>query len=373
MLATWPIRKILSHIALVVNILVAGAMVVTCYAGTVDPRHIPLAAAAAMAAPIAIFAMFVLLVMDIIWWRRTAIFAAVAIAACLPSVLDNFPLNTPPGNLNAVEAANSFTLMTYNLYEFQDLTGEYPGNRNPAIDYIIEADPDVVCLQETSFFGTDSLVHITGDQIDTLSHRYPYILRSTATAVTLLSKYKATALRTIPDQHTSGNGYAAYALDIQGHRVAVFNVHLASLGLTDNDKQLFRDITDMKRSKVSAHAVKTELLDKISSAAVQRANETEDLIRDIAQYGGDNVVVCGDFNDVPGCWALRRLADTKLREVYPAVGLLYMRTFSHNRLYFRIDHVLWRGCMKPHEMTRGNVRWSDHFPLVTTFVFDDKE
>lgn len=368
---SWPIRKILTVIAAALNLVCAGAMITACYAGTIDPREMPLSAVAAMVAPIAIFAMVVLLVLDLIWWRKTAIFAAIALAACLPAVTDNFPLNLPPGNLDAAERENSFTLLTYNLYQYEDQTGLYPDDRNPSIQYIIDTDADVVCLQETSFFGTNETLHITGDQIDTLSRRYPYILRNPVTDATLLSKYKATALRTISDQQKPGNGYAAYAIEIKGRRVAVFNVHLASLGLTDSDKKLFRDITNMKRHNVSRQAVKTELIDKISAAAVMRANETEDLLRDISKYGGENVVVCGDFNDVPGCWALRRLADAQLHEVYPAVGLLYMRTYSHNRFYFRIDHVLWRGNMKAFDMERGNVRWSDHFPLLTTFVFDD--
>ena len=58
------------------------------------------------------------------------------------------------------------------------------------------------------------------------------------------------------------------------------------------------------------------------------------------------------------------------REVYPEVGMGYMSTYNRNRFWFRIDHVLYRGNLRPVSMERGKTASSDHYPLLTTFVFD---
>ena len=46
-------------------------------------------------------------------------------------------------------------------------------------------------------------------------------------------------------------------------------------------------------------------------------------------------------------------------------------TYHGNRFYFRIDHVLYGGDMEAVDIERGDVPSSDHYPLLTTFVFDE--
>ncbi len=36
-------------------------------------------------------------------------------------------------------------------------------------------------------------------------------------------------------------------------------------------------------------------------------------------------------------------------------------------MYFCIDHTLYRGGLVPVRMTRGDIRSSDHYPLLTEF------
>ena len=40
----------------------------------------------------------------------------------------------------------------------------------------------------------------------------------------------------------------------------------------------------------------------------------------IRHYGGPNVIVCGDFNDVPGSYPVRSFADAGFQSVYPKIG-----------------------------------------------------
>lgn len=363
-------RRILSIALKVLTTIACLTLLASAWAGSVDPRHFPLAAVLAMVVPIAAVAVTVLLVADLLWSRLAAILAGLTLAVTAPVLLDNFPIHAPGGKSVPEGMADStWTLLTYNVYDFEDISGRYDGNLNPTLSYIIAADADVVCLQEAEYFSPLKKFHVGRAQLDTLADMYPHILLD-GKGQCLLSKFPATQVRTSFNADTPGNGnIAAYVLNIRGHRVALFNVHLQSIGLTADDKSMYRNITSLKGG-TNVREVKGQLLDKLSAAASVRAEQTEFLVRDINKFGGENVVVCGDFNDVPGCWSLRRLSDLQLHEVYPQVGLGYMRTYNLNRFYFRIDHILYRGSFRPLSLRRGNLKSSDHYPQLVTFLFD---
>lgn len=352
----------------VINVVVALALLASCWAGHIDPRWLPIAAVVAMTVPITVPVALGLLVIDCFRWKRQALVLGVCIAASAPGALQTFALSWPASMPDPDDATKrTFTLLTYNVIHFIDQDERYPGDVNPTMGYILSADADIVCLQEVLELGVSERLHLRAAQIDSLSQRYPHIIVNGSGAV-LFSKFPVTPLD-IAAGKEPGCDVAAYAIDIYGKRVAVYNVHLRSFGLTGADRNLYRDLTKL-HGKGRMDEVKTELIRKIETAAVERADEMEVLTRDIQKTGGANVIVCGDFNDVPGSWSVRRLGDIDLRPVWPDTGLGYMRTYNRNRFYFQIDHVLWRGNMQPVRMQRGNVTCSDHFPVLTTWVID---
>ncbi len=48
---------------------------------------------------------------------------------------------------------------------------------------------------------------------------------------------------------------------------------------------------------------------------------------------GGNVIVCGDFNDVPGCRALRILESAGLTDAYAELGLGPTITFNASHFF----------------------------------------
>lgn len=367
----FTVKLILRIAVRILNIIIGLALLASCYAGCVDPRFIPFASVVAMAAPVMIILAAVMLVIDLIWYRRRAIFMGICIVLCSGQIIENFPVNFGSGKVSPEEKADSWTLLSYNTYMFRDVDGRYPDGTNRTLSQIIAADADVVCLFECYFVDTDPKTHISQSQADTIRSRYPYRV-SDDVGQTILSKFPLRPLQVSPTNSRGLLRMIAYSVDIRGRRVALFLTHLQSMRMDNDDIAMFSNVAGMKE-RPHARAVKRQLIDKIEAASVQRAGQTEQLIRDIREFGGENVVVCGDFNDVPGSWPLRRLGDAGLKEVYPEVGLGYMRTYNRNRMYVRIDHVLYRGNMRAVSMRRGNVPSSDHFPLLTTFVFTPAE
>lgn len=364
------LRSFVNACMLVLNLQLAAGLVFSAYAGCESPVERPLMGVVVLTFPLWLAAIVLVLVLDLVWWRRFAPVPVLAILAALPMVWDTCPLNIGKGIASGTPTSRIFTVLTYNVMNLQDNTGRYPGDINPAVSYILRTDADIVCLQELKVVEQLPEFHVGQAQLDSLHARYPYVMLS-GYAMTLLSKYPVENLHLEParGKGTGYNDMGGYVLQVEGRRLALFSVHMQSYSLTGDDKAVYRDLTRLRPDE-DLREIKNTLVSKLASAAQRRAVQAQQLSRYIEYYGGRNVIVCGDFNDVPGCYALRALADCGLREVWPEVAFGPTWTYNDNRFYFRIDHMLWRGDFKPVDIRRGSLRASDHYPLLATFVWN---
>ena len=359
-------RKFVNILLWLVSVPAGLGLMASALGGHIDPTDWSLPAVAVLMLPVMFPVTLIVLLADLLWCRKAALWTGCCVAVSLPAILSAFPMHI--GAMREPrEDERSFTLMTWNVMDFLDQSGEYPGDINPSVSYILREDPDVVCLQEVEYFSPFEKSHLRSAQVDSLTRRYPYVLYD-GRAMLILSKFPAEFLHTgyINDEYGKGD-IEGCALNVEGERVALFSVHLRSYYLSASDKQLYGDLTRLK-GESRLKEVRSDLVGKVRAAAVGRAGQADALVRIIRKYGGENVIVCGDFNDVPGCYSLHRLADAGFSEVYPSLGFGYMNTYNARRFLFTIDHVLWRGALEPVRVTRGDIRTSDHYPLITTFV-----
>lgn len=266
-----------------------------------------------------------------------------------------------------------FTVMSYNVFGLVDQTNNYPGGINPTLSYILQNDADIVCLQELEALHSNKTLHITPAQLDSLHSQYPYVFIGSH-AQAIFSKFPVEPIQ-IGFKYSGESGsadMACFRTEIRGHKITIFNIHLQSFDLVKSDREMFARLKHLKGSEDEIAMMKNHLINKIREAGPQRVSDTEELIRYIKKFGGPNVIVCGDFNDVPGSYPLRMLAEEHLKEVYPEVGFGPMITYNAGGFNFRIDHILYRGEIKPLKMSRGRVRSSDHYPVIATFEISDK-
>ena len=348
----------------------ALGLLVASYAGKVEPQDFPIAPVLLLTYPIWIYGTFASLILDIFACRRALLVAIPAVAACIPALWAFAPLNFTTPQIPEGDEGRTFTLMTYNVGAFHNFTYSFPGDLNPTMSYLINSDADVVNLQEVYTFATSESEHITALQVDSIYREYPYVM-TFGEMQAMLSKYPAD-----PVSHNwrnvKGNEVAVFRLFIDGEPVTIVNVHLQSYGLTASDKLLYREITEMDALDFAKiDSVRTTLMSKINAAAQQRASDAHHLGELIKRFGGPNVIVAGDFNDVPGCYTLNYLADLGFHDVYSEVGFGPDITYNSDRFYFRIDHVLYRGALKPLSIRRGRIRSSDHYPLIVKFALTD--
>lgn len=365
--------RFLRGFCIAVDVVLVAALALTGYAGMVSPlQHGGLWGVFPLVFMPLLVLCLVLLLAQLFFCRAGAGVLFAGFLICAGPVLDNCPFNF--SSRSVPEGAESFTLMSYNVHNFglDDGTENPDTTSNPQVDYILEQNADIVCLQEASWIGTYSSKHLSWSQRERFFKTYPYVITD-GTELALLSKYPVKVVHLDnAKENFAGGLVACYHITLPSSRIlSIMNVHLDSPELANEDREMYMQLTDLQKRPVED--VKTMLFDKIRAAAVNRAVQARQLLRYIRLYCGPDAVLTGDFNDVPGCYTIRTLEDAGFRDVYPSVGLGPMITFNSTRMYLCIDHTMCRGKLVPVDMRKGRTRASDHYPLVTTFYVDKNQ
>ena len=337
------------------------------YGGYINPDKFALAQLANMTFPGWIVLTLILLAVNLFIRKKLAWLSVAVLVACIGPILTISPLNFTSRSLSPDDESRTFTLLTYNVYNFRDNQGVNPEWGNRTLSYILSTDADIVCLRESSNLnGVGKKA-----QRDSINSRYPYRLYSNRSGEVLLSKYHATEVDT-PQPDWGSGSFCAYDVEVEGHEVTVVNCHLQSIGLTDDDKELYRELTDKElrnpsRSELSK--VKNGIVTKLLAAFRIRAQQARYIKEFLATRKG-NVILVGDFNDVPGSYAYRTIKSDGLKDAYSECAFGPTVTYNDNRFYFRIDQMLYRGDLEAVRIKRGDLRSSDHYPLFATFLWD---
>ncbi len=354
------------------NVVLAVITVFSAYCGYINPDSFALAQAINMLYPGFVALSVLMIIADILLYRKSALVAAAGIIAGTGPLLDIFPLNIKSGKLTPAEEERSFTVMTYNAYNFVDNQGIKPEWGNRTLSNILASDADIVCIQE----GAD----ITGrrhgagsrEQRDSIRQRYPYIINTPELASEiLLSKFPARQIPT-PQPDWGTGKYAAYMLDVEGNELLVINCHLQSIGLSPGDKETYRDLTDkeLRPTRKELSQVKSDLMPKLLSAFRIRAQQARHIKAFIDSMNVKNVVLTGDFNDVAGSYAYRTIRRCGLKDAYAQSAFGPTITYNTSRFYFHIDQIFYRGDLRSVSVKVGKSRSSDHYPVFATFLWE---
>lgn len=352
------------------NAVVAIAMIVSAYGSFFEPADCRPLAVFAFAFPICFFIELLAVVAWLIFkkWKMAIIFFLPFLLTAKASYTF-FPLNILPDFSTEEEKKNSFSLMTYNVFYFCDAM-KNGMKYSRAVSEIIKGNNDIVTLQEVTGFEPVNWVDMNKSQSDSLKRIYPY--RSSDGRMGILSKYPILETHIISTPADDYNA-ARYRIKIKDEVVTIFNVHLKSIGLTNDDKefyekttskQIIKEGTSQVRSTLST--IKNRLYRKLADAMVARARQAK-IIRKYIDKEKGNVILCGDFNDISTSYAYRKVKGD-MTDAYANCAFGPTITYHKNRFYFKIDYVMYSGNLKAVKEKRPGYKWSDHFPLVTEFV-----
>lgn len=375
-------------VLIIVNCVVAVITFVAAYGGKVPPSVTAAPAMVAMLFPACVVLTLLLLVVSAFVNRKIALIPLLSLVVTFPMLRAIAPMHfasTPPADL---DSENSFTMMSYNVGNLNDWTRrndppvDYSTSprdttlTNPTIAYMLQEAPDVACVQEMSppicdFTKVTMMPYIDlyMPQIRAIESIFPNRMGQHYELVLSHYPMRYVELRQIPDQVCSFGGAV---LNIHGREVLFVSAHFASLGLSDNDKRLYQDLThgdvtsrsDMKR-------VRWQLLSKLAAAMRQREYQAKFVCEQIDSLNYENVIIAGDFNDIPECYAMRVLRGAGFRNAFEDAGTVTQHTFHDRRFYFHIDHILYRGNMRAVAYRSPRIPYSDHYPVLATFEFTD--
>ncbi|MDE6266606.1 MAG: endonuclease/exonuclease/phosphatase family protein [Muribaculaceae bacterium] len=359
-------KRTLHIFFLILLISVCAITLLAAYGGVFDPAYLyALPAMISMTFPIWIVVMPVLAIVAFCIRRKLAWIPVITMALCVGPFIDFCPLHFTH---EQPDFDPGFTLLSYNVFYCENyLDRTKTVERNPTVRTILDSNADVVCLQETLPINEDKFRGVTAEQIDSLYIRYPYRIFNNGN-LGILSKYPADTIAA-PDLPGQTASLMIADVNILGEMVRFYNVHLQSIGLTDTDKELYKELT---RGNADNHLkqAKESILSKLHAAYKNRANQARLIKEVLQQTTTENMVVCGDFNDIPGCYAMRKIQSAGLKNAYTHAGLGPSPTYRADRFYFHIDQVLYNNGLAPTEMyVIKNTGQSDHLPVLTDFEF----
>lgn len=357
-------RKILKLVAKIVTVLLFAATFLSAYGGYFNPQHWTLPAISLLFFPY--FAMMSLVVSALWLICRHYLWGCMGILmlmACGPTFSETIPFRF--GN-KANDPERTFRMVTFNSLHLTD-TKNPDAETNRSISFLIHSDADFICLQECYGLNPPLVPQKYQNQVDSLLSIYPYYSTDGGREVEFLSKYPFEYV----DLDLKGIKYgslAAYRFEIDGRKLTVLNVHLPSYLLSQDERNIITEVSSTKGVKKSLREFEGSVYSKLKNAFTMRASVAK-AVADYASGEEGNVIVCGDFNDVPGSWTYRTFTKAGFQDAYAQTGFGYLITYNQHLMLFHIDQILYKGDIVPLNVRKERMNASDHYPLIAEFEF----
>lgn len=362
------LAKAIKWLWLAMTIAVAVMTVIAANSGLINPEKITWPSLLAMAFPFLVATDVLLGLINLFISKRVAIVQWVALLCSIPAIGNWFPVHPFAGHHEVSDDSDIVRFMSYNTFGFADDENCYPDSTNRTATAIIQSGADIICLQEVGMLVDMPGRSLTDEQIDSINEIYPYFASEEEKMVSILSKYplREISLEQPPSSHS---GWQAAEVTVGNDTILVVSVHLQSFGLNDEDKIVYHRITD---GSVSGNMTDAGLIiyHKLTDAFRLRAAQADMLRHQLDSLDYDNIILSGDFNDIAGCYPMRRLRGRDMKSVFRTTATGPVITYHSDRFLFNIDHTLYQGDLTPIKYRRGNIKSSDHYPLYITFLLD---
>lgn len=350
------------------NLAIGAATIFCAYGGLISPLRHTFPAIAAMTFPGWLILTLLLTLTNLWRSKRTALVNIGSLLICWGPIATLCPLHS-----EQKADGPKMTLMSYNVMHLLDFSNHSSSTAdNPTLAFILSRRPDVAALQECTSFSYAGSTKISKSIGDSLKKVYPYSACGPE-GQALLSRYPFEEVRL----HYSPSAkfqVRAYRIDTPLGKLTLFNIHLQSIGLTDDDKELYRQFTDGRAAtqplKQELSELRHDVMSKLSAAFRSRAIQAAK-VKELADSVGGTVIVCGDFNDIAGCYACREIMSAGLKDAYASSGCGPAITYHASRFFFRIDHIFYSTQLRSLWTRKESQPTSDHYPIISCLTASD--
>ncbi|HET9570336.1 MAG TPA: endonuclease/exonuclease/phosphatase family protein [Bacteroidales bacterium] len=256
-------------------------------------------------------------------------------------------------------------VLSYNVEFLTHAGKKSTENLNPIVAYIRDLNPDIVCLQEVGagFIQKGRFDEKTREALKA----YRYFAtgeKEERFSVVCLSRYPILRFHRIEYESQSNSSWV-YDIKIGKDTVRVINNHLESNKLNREEKDQYTEIIQ-KRESAKITKVAGLLGSKVGKSTQIRGNQADAVFK-VIHESPYKVIVCGDFNDVPGSYTYRKIRSDIL-DCWVERGNGWGHTFHENLFLFRIDYILHTPDIRCVKSKVEHLRYSDHYPLWANFL-----
>lgn len=260
------------------------------------------------------------------------------------------------------ELPHSFTLMTYNTHQ---LDNAHEAKQNRVVQYILRAQPDIVCMQEIEVSKYDD--YLTLPELREALNIYPYSYfdfkvynkrRQYGNAV--FSRYPLIGKHTLRYE-SKGNITSVCDIVLPTDTIRLYNTHLES-------NRLLHEDLDIGTTTEQAKSAFNNTSAKLAQAGVLRIEQAKTL-HDDAERSPHPVLIAGDMNTNPVSYTYRIL-QRGLRDAFlESSDGQFGHTFVKRGLGVRIDYILHTKDISASDFDIPHVDYSDHYPVITTIHY----
>lgn len=347
------LKTIPKLIFITINFMVIVAMNICAYTSCFPSQEYAHLSYLGLMFPVFLLADVLFVLFWLIFKWKLAVFPLVGMLMCAGSVRAYFPLNFPTS-----PPEGSLKILSYNVMAFGK---EYSQDRerNPILNYLLESEADILCLQEANKGLVDKA-------LGRIMEVYPYhSLELRADNYMLcFSKYPICAIELI-DYPTVSNYSFAYQVLVGNDTLLVINNHLESYQLSEEDKADYKSIIKNYKhpARNGSEAKFLELVDKLAYHDSIRGFQADSVAAYVERHAGQHIIACGDFNASPISYPHYRLT-RQLNDAYTRSGNGPGLSYNRSGMYFRLDHIL----TSPNISAYGakvdtSIQESDHYPI----------
>ena len=353
------VRSILLNVFTGASFTVELLMVAVAYSDRLHPADYPRLACAGMAFPAFLIVNVVILMLWLmVKWKRAWI-PLLGFLLAFPAIRIYLPLNIatePP--------SQSIKVMSYNVGCYTLGKGGKTDHEllDSIYQYIRSQNADIVCLQEDMTSSGDTTrypeLYPYNDTVHVNKPRSSYL-----NVVSIHSRFPIVGRERIRYESVA-NGSVGFYLDIGGDTVIVVNNHFESTHLTEDDRNLYKDIISGSMDGKDTKAETSHLIGKIGESMVKRSAQAEAVHHYIESHNSYPIILCGDFNDTPISYTRRTVAQG-LTDCYVETGCGLGFSFKQKGFAIRIDNIMCSDHFKPYGCHVDNsIMASDHYPII---------
>jgi endonuclease/exonuclease/phosphatase family metal-dependent hydrolase len=361
------VKKFLEGILLVLNLVMAAALLLSYLAPVINPSRMAWPALFGLGYPYLLILNLFFVCYWLIRLKKPIFISLLVILLGWNHLNDMIPLNFReseiPVNVRSDRMLRvlSYNVRQFNLYHWSDDSQV----KENILDFLNQQDPDIVCIQEyyTSLKKgetqkdisleltklPESAIYYTGDQKS-----------MEGTGIATFSRFPIVKKSRIPF-NTTFNGAMYTDILFQRDTVRVFNVHLQSIRFRQED-YAFMDTVRFKHANQQMRGLKN-IGSQLKKAFVMRAEQAE-IISNYIRESPFPVILMGDFNDTPQSFAYRKIRKG-LSDAFRKSGKGFGHTYAGELPPFRIDYILYSEPIVASQFKRIKRKFSDHYPITT--------